>query len=100
MKLEANGAIQGYHAVVSDQQSVLLRALIFIKIAARPCDQALDWLSTLEGVQEVTSLSGDIDAIVKCALSNPNDLAKLNDKIGSNNLIASSHSYMILRHIR
>lgn len=95
-KLETNGVINGYNADFSLDQSGLIRAMLFIKIAIRPCDQALDWLASLEGVHEVLSLSGDIDAVARCVVTTASDLAKLNDKIGANGLIANSTSNLIL----
>ena len=96
-KLEAEGTILGYGARTSSQPNGLIRAVLFITIASRPCDDALTWLASLEGVQEVISLSGDIDAIVKCAVPNVETLTKLNDRIGTNKLITSSRCNIILR---
>lgn len=95
-KLETNGVIRGYHTDYSQNKSGIIRALIFVKIAVRPCDQALDWLASLSGVQEVTSVSGEIDAIAHCAVTSPSDLTVLNDKIGASNLIAKSTSSLVL----
>ncbi|MHA3916064.1 Lrp/AsnC family transcriptional regulator [Halovulum sp. GXIMD14793] len=67
-KLETSGVIGGYRVQISDTQVGLIRAVIFVKIAARPCEQALNWMVSLEGVQEVASLSGEIDAIVRCTV--------------------------------
>lgn len=95
-KLEANGVIRGYHADYSQNQSGVIHALIFVKIAVRPCDQALDWLTSLSGVQKVTSISGEIDAIAHCVVTSPSDLTVLNDKIGTSNLITKSTSSLVL----
>jgi len=82
-------------------QTGLIHAMLFIKIAVRPCNQALTWLASLEGVHEVLSLSGDIDAIARCVVATASDLAKLNDQIGANDLIENSVSTLILaRHKR
>lgn len=69
--------------------------MLFIKIAVRPCEQALNWLATLEGVQEVVSLSGDLDAIVRCAVPDVSALTALNDKIGVSDLITWSNSNVV-----
>ena len=98
-KLESSGVITGYRVEISAMQGDLIRAALFVKIAVRPCDQALNWMASLEGVQEVISLSGDIDAIVKCAVPDVGSLTKLNDRIGQSALIASSNSNLILRVI-
>ena len=99
-KLETSGAIVGYHAQVSHAHDDLIRAVLFVKIAVRPCEQALNWLATLEGVQEVVSLSGDLDAIVRCAVPDVSALTALNDKIGASDLIMCSNSNVVLRQIR
>jgi len=99
-KLEGSGAIVGYHARISNVHGCLIRAVLFVKITVRPCDQALNWLASLEGVQEVISLSGDLDAIVRCAVPDVNALTALNDKIGASDLITSASSNVVLRRIR
>jgi len=99
-KLETNGVISGYHAQIVNAQNDLTRAVLFVKIAARPCDPALNWMLSLEGVQEVLSLSGDLDALVRCTVANVAALTALNDRIGASDLIASSHSNVVLRVIQ
>ncbi|MEP2783158.1 MAG: Lrp/AsnC family transcriptional regulator [Pseudoruegeria sp.] len=95
-KLETNGVIRGYHADYSQNQVGIIHALIFIKIAVRPCDQALNWLASLNGVHKVTSISGEIDAIAHCVVTAPYDLTLLNDTIGASNLITKSTSSLVL----
>lgn len=95
-KLETDGVITGYFTDYSLGQPGLISALLFIKIAIRPCNQALDWLASLKGVQEVQSLSGDIDAIARCLVPTPRDLTDLNDKVGVSNMITSSISSIVL----
>ncbi|WP_319485261.1 Lrp/AsnC family transcriptional regulator [uncultured Cohaesibacter sp.] len=98
-RLESNGTITGYHARLSPSADSLIRAVLFVKIAIRPCEKALLWLSGLEGVQEVASLSGDIDAVVRCAVPDVSALTRLNDRIGASELISSSTSGIILRQL-
>lgn len=99
-KLETSGVIGGYRVQLSAAQDTLIRAVLFVKIAVRPCDQALGWMASLDGVQEVLSLSGDIDAIVRCAVPHVTALTLLNDKIGASDLIAQSKSNVVLRAIQ
>lgn len=99
-KMEACGVIAGYHTDISYEHDRLIRAILFVKIAQRPCDQALKWIASLEGVQEVLSLSGEIDALVKCAVPSVQALTALNDKIGASKLIANSTSHIILQHLQ
>ncbi len=91
--------ISGYRVQVSDAQDGLIRAVLFVKIAVRPCDRALNWMASLEGVQEVASLSGDVDAIVTCAVPDAAALTALNDKMGASDLITSSTSSLVLRNL-
>jgi DNA-binding Lrp family transcriptional regulator len=95
-RLETAGVIRSYSTNFSIQEAGMISALLFIKIAVRPCDQALEWLASLEGVHEVLSLSGDIDAIARCVVASTRDLTALNDKIGASHLIASSTSSLVL----
>nr|WP_319513231.1 Lrp/AsnC family transcriptional regulator [uncultured Cohaesibacter sp.] len=98
-RLEAEGTIISYGARIASTQNELIRAILFVTISVRPCDEALNWLAQQEGVQEVLSLSGEIDAIVKCAVPDVESLSRLNDRIGANKLISSSNSNIILRQI-
>ncbi|WP_321446868.1 Lrp/AsnC family transcriptional regulator [uncultured Cohaesibacter sp.] len=98
-RLEAEGTIISYGARIASTHNELIRAILFVTISVRPCDEALNWLAQQEGVQEVLSLSGEIDAIVKCAVPDVESLSRLNDRIGANKLISSSNSNIILRQI-
>ena len=99
-KLEASGVISGYHVQVAEARDSMIRAILFVKISGRPCDPALKWMASLEGVLEVISLSGELDAIVRCAVPDIGTLTALNDKIGANDLIANSKSSVVLRVFR
>lgn len=99
-RLETSGVIGGYTVQTRGDGSDLIRAVVFVRIAVRPCDQALTWLASLEGVQEVLSLSGETDALVRCAVPDVGALTRLNDQIGNNPLIAGSHSHIVLRAVR
>lgn len=99
-RLEAAGVIAGYRAIVMEEADTLIRAVLFVTIAVRPCAPALDWLSSLNGVQEVLSLSGDVDALVRCAVSDVAALTALNDRIGQSDMIVSSRSHIVLAALR
>ncbi|WP_353349310.1 Lrp/AsnC family transcriptional regulator [Aquicoccus sp. SU-CL01552] len=96
-KLEASGVIRGYRVQVAQAKDDLIRAILFVKISVRPCDPALNWMASLEGVQEVISLSGELDALVRCTVPDVAALTALNDKIGASDFIASSSSSVVLR---
>lgn len=96
--LEEAGIIQGYHAAISDG-GVLIRALLFVTIAERPCDNALRWLSSLEGVTSVVSLAGEIDAVVSVMALNAGELSALGDTVLASPLIASLETRIVLRQI-
>lgn len=95
--MEQGGVIRGYHAAIDDSAGIV-RAVLFISIAERPCDKALGWLASLDGVTSVISLAGEVDAIVSATLSTASDLAAMNDRISSSPLIAASRSQVVLRH--
>lgn len=98
-RLESSGVIQGYTTRTGPGAPGMIRALIFVTIADRPCDPALNWLAGLEGVEDVTSLAGEVDAIVSCCLADAAALAALNDRIGSSDLILSARSTLVLRQL-
>ena len=93
--MEQEGVIRGYHAATNDAAG-LVRAVLFILIAERPCDRALSWLASLEGVTSVISLTGEFDAIVSVTLPSVADLSTMNDRLATSPLIASSRSQIVL----
>lgn len=94
--LEANGIISGYQAIISDDGRKEIEAILFVQIAERPCEKALNWLRELDDVDDVKSISGNFDAIVMCRVSDVSELAALNDRIGANDLIKTSTSSIVL----
>ena len=96
--MEQKGIIQGYHAE-TDERGGLVRAVLFVRIAERPCDNALRWLAARKGVTSVASLTGETDALVTVALPTASDLAALNDEVATSPLIASAQSQIILKQL-
>ena len=95
-RLEQSGVITGYVTEYNAEAAGLVSAVLFVRIAARPCDPALTWLASLSGVEEVLSISGEIDALVRCRVPNPAALTALNDQIGANAMISSVLSSLVL----
>jgi len=98
-KLESSGTILGYHTVLANPEIKMVEALIFMTVAARPCDTALKWLLTLNGIEQVYSMSGDLDAVARVRVGTAEELSILNDKIKSNELIEMSTSHVILKSL-
>ncbi len=94
--MEQAGVISGYHAQVSEQAGVF-NAVVFVQIADRPCDKALQWIIAQEGVTAVHSLAGEVDAIVHLALPGIADLSTFNDLMSASPLIKSARSSVVLR---
>lgn len=94
-RMEASSVIMGYRVQIGQAGGV--RALVFARIASRPCDPALQFLAAQNGVVEVISLSGELDAVVRVSLPSVEALADLNEVIGSSDLIAEARSQVILR---
>lgn len=94
-RMERDGVIQRYRVETSPGGEIV-RARLFITIAERPCDRALRWLASLEGVSAVVSMAGDVDAIAEVVVPTPGDLSRLNDTITRSDLIASSVSRVVL----
>lgn len=94
--MEANGIIDGYRTEIAPFAG-MIRAVIFVQIASRPCAPALEWLQSIEGVTSVISLSGDIDALVHVMMPNLAALSNLNDTLAASPLISSAKSNVVLR---
>ncbi|MEC8040378.1 MAG: Lrp/AsnC family transcriptional regulator, partial [Pseudomonadota bacterium] len=65
-RMEGAGVITGYRVQIGPAGGV--RAMVFVRIAERPCDPALQFLAAQTGVVEVVSLSGELDAVVRVNL--------------------------------
>ena len=98
-KLERAGVIEGYRVVLSSKVSGPIKALLFIKIADRPCQPVLDWLQSLPGVQSLCSLAGELDAVASVNVASLEDLSHLNDVVGKDRRITNSTSQIILQRL-
>ena len=94
--MEEAGIIRGYHTVIRKQVG-LVRALMFVEISRRPCDEALQWLLSLEGVTSLVSLAGEVDAVVSVTVPSAEDLSVLNDRVAASPFISEARSHVILR---
>lgn len=94
--MEREGIIRGYHAAIAETAG-LVHAVLFIQIAERPCDKALEWIQSLEGVTSVVSLAGEIDAVASVTVPGMADLSALNDRIALSPLVSSTKSQIVLR---
>ena len=94
--MERDGTIRGYH-VAADDGVGLVHAVLFVSISERPCDRALRWLSTLEGITSVASLSGELDAIAHVSVPGVAELTALNDRVAAAPFISGSTSQIVLR---
>lgn len=93
-KLEDNGVIRGYRLDLDDTGNV--NALIFVELADHPCEPALTWLIAQKGVQEVLSLSGQWDAVIRISVGSANELSGINDLINESEYIRKSISQVVL----
>jgi Lrp/AsnC family transcriptional regulator, leucine-responsive regulatory protein len=98
-KLERDNVITGYRAEIAPEVDQIVRAVVFVHIADRPCGPALDWLAGLEGVQSVVSLAGEYDAVVQVAVASTEALGQLNDIIGVHRFIARSKTQIVLQRL-
>lgn len=96
--LQQAGIIQGYHAAIRESAG-LIQAVLFVRIAERPCEPALRWLDSLEGVTRVESLAGEIDALVHVTLPDMAALSALNDRVAASPLIAGATSHVVLKQL-
>jgi len=95
--MERAGIIKGYHANIAEAAG-LVHAVLFVQIAERPCDKALQWLMSLPGTTSVLSLAGEVDAVVSVSTPSMADLSAFNDMVSASPLILSSKSTVVLRH--
>lgn len=96
--MERAGIIDGYHTIIGESAG-LVHAVLFVQIAERPCEKALKWLLTLDGVTSAVSLAGDLDALVFVSAPSVGDLSALNDKVLGSPLIKAAKSNIVLRRL-
>lgn len=97
--MERAGIIRGYHAHVAEGAG-LVNAVLFVQIAERPCDKALQWLMALEGTTSVLSLAGEMDAVVTVSVPSMEELSTFNDRVSVSPFIRRTISSVVLRQYR
>lgn len=97
--LEAGGQITGYR-VETGAGAGLSHAVIWLRLAGRPCDPALDWLAGLPEILRLQSLSGAWDALAQVVTPDPAALSALSDRIAGSDLIAAHQMQIVLREVR
>ncbi|KIC45908.1 AsnC family transcriptional regulator [Ruegeria sp. ANG-S4] len=93
--MENQGVIRGYHASLGEAAQ-LTHALMFVTIAQRPCAAAIEWLQTLDGVDTVFSLSGEIDAVVSVSVPSTRDLSNLSDRLLGSKYVSAVRTSIVL----
>lgn len=98
-KLESQGFIEGYRVVLNDPKDTAVKALLFVKFSTKPCAPVINRLMKLDGVEEIFSLSGSWDAVVKVACFSGDSLSELNDEIARDESVCETTSQIILSEI-
>ncbi len=104
-KLEANGYIKGYTAIVSPR-SLGLDLLVFIQVTLKETDektlQAFNRaVLLLPHILECHMVGGDFDYLVKARVSGMQDYRKLlGGEISSLPMVQGTHSYFVMEEIK
>lgn len=97
-KLESQGYIQGYRVITGKSSDTNLKALLSVKFASKPCAPIIERLLKFEGVDEIYSLSGEWDALLRVSCSGADELSMLNDDIANDDSVSETTSQIILSH--
>ena len=84
LRLEEQGVIRGYTAIIDENASVQVKAFFTITTNSRTAKpDVTQTIARLESVVTASCLTGDIDVIAYCECDNAKALSQLREKIGA-----------------
>ncbi|MGI9515273.1 MAG: Lrp/AsnC ligand binding domain-containing protein [Anderseniella sp.] len=104
-KLEMNGYISGYKAVV-DPHALGLDLLVFIQVTLKETDEATlrsfnAAIGRVKNVLECHMVGGDFDYLLKARVAGMTEYRKLlGGEIGSLPMVQGTHSYFVMEEVK
>lgn len=95
-RLEREGILAGYVAVVGRAMHAGVEALISLRLGVRPCGLVLDRLKTWPEVVSGYSVAGPIDAVLVCRTTSSEALSRLIDRLATDPGVTTVESAPIL----
>lgn len=98
-RMERDGVIAGYRVDAPVLMETAFQALVSLEIETRPCAPTLQKLRRIEGVCQVFSVAGEVDAVVQISAGSSRDLSKIIDRIAAVPTVGKVTSQIILSRL-
>ncbi|MDR6146546.1 Lrp/AsnC family leucine-responsive transcriptional regulator [Sphingomonas sp. SORGH_AS870] len=95
-RLERDGIIQGYSAMIAPDVVAGVQALVTLCLAVRPCRRITDPLLSWPEVERIYAIAGDRDAVLVVSVASPQALSELADRLRAVEGIVSVETTVIL----
>lgn len=95
-RLDRDGIIIGYTAMIAPDANHDVSALVTLSITVRPCARVIDKLASWSEIQRIYSIAGERDAVLVVSVETTQALSELADRLQSIEGIGSVESTVIL----
>lgn len=95
-RLERDGIILGYAAMIAPAAVAGVAALVTLTLTVRPCARVTDLLAAWPEVDKVYAIAGDRDAVLVVSVSSPQALSELADRLRTVEGVANVETTVIL----
>ena len=95
-RLDRDGIIIGYTAMIAPDANHDVSALVTLSITVRPCARVIDKLASWSEIQRIYSIAGERDAVLVVSVETTQALSELADRLQSIEGIDSVESTVIL----
>ncbi|MET3437316.1 Lrp/AsnC family transcriptional regulator [Sphingomonas sp. 1185] len=95
-RLERDGIILGYTAIIAPDAVQRLSALVTLSIIVRPCALVIDPLASWPEIITIYSIAGERDAVLVVSVESPRALSELADRLQSIEGVGSVETTVIL----
>ncbi len=96
-RMEQGGVILGFRVLQGRGGAGPDRAVIFVTLAERADDKALEWLGRLAGMRRLWFIGAEWDVVMTISVAGPADLSRLCELILRNPMIGRAAGHMIRR---
>ncbi|WP_294236582.1 Lrp/AsnC family transcriptional regulator [uncultured Sphingomonas sp.] len=95
-RLERDGIILGYTAMIAPDAVQRLSALVTLSLTVRPCALVIDPLASWPEINRIYSIAGERDAVLVVSVESPHALSELADRLQSIEGVGSVETTVIL----
>ena len=94
-RLEADGIIRGYRAVIATPASGV-SAYLFVRLKRTPALDLIEALRATPGVRSCVSLTGDVDLLIELSAATTDEVNAVRDRISGHESVADLTTSIVL----